>query len=726
MHYQTHLLPTGDQGQFVLAICHDAQTMGGECTRETAYTRFASGRSADPAQLQDLGAHCLLPRPASPATANYLLQQALSQTELAAGGAYGAAMSSQFLRNAREQQHQATLAMVPGVRVPRHVHASRSGRLLLGYPHSESSMDPEILPGVLRLVDAVDGSALGVWSADRAVQASHGLRKRFDRQLGAPLGLAWDGRSVLLRTKDGAQNFALAVCALDEDLPELARTQERLFFWRALTQGWLARSAQGLQWLSAGLELQEHLELPAAVTEWSLVSSADGARVALGLSSAADALVYARGGGKPRRFAPHRGARKDGWMTLAMSDCGQWLATRWAQELVLTRLADGVSWPIAPLRDQVLIDPSDAGYEVRSLVPAGFAFVGDRLLVCDQGQVRVLTLDESPQAFVSEQGRAGARVPLRLKSGMSVPAMLRAARLESQMAVLAPLASPPVTLRSKALKAAGWRPPEALSPAPLGASRLGGWPDLPADVSWPQWQERPMAFLAQINLAEMHAIEPDLGLPKTGVLSFFLGCTDQAYRNDKHRRECYGVDLMLGTEAGAAAWCVLHHPESADLQRRSYDANPAPDLFEPCAIRGQRGKRALPDENAAIYPLLCETLSRTQCDDYNELLALLAPDADAAAGEQLMGYPQLIQGTPPEMMCELAARGLNPWQYPAAEDPAYAELSRAAGQWTLLLQLTSQSAAGFEWGDGGHFYFYGKREALAKGDFSQIWVNFEN
>jgi len=53
---------------------------------------------------------------------------------------------------------------------------------------------------------------------------------------------------------------------------------------------------------------------------------------------------------------------------------------------------------------------------------------------------------------------------------------------------------------------------------PVGASKLGGVPDLPADLEWPAWGGRPLDFLAQIDLAEL---EIETGLPKQGLLLFF-------------------------------------------------------------------------------------------------------------------------------------------------------------------------------------------------------------
>ena len=70
--------------------------------------------------------------------------------------------------------------------------------------------------------------------------------------------------------------------------------------------------------------------------------------------------------------------------------------------------------------------------------------------------------------------------------------------------------------------------------APVGASRLGGMPDLPADVPWP-WRpaiadayfkehgERPwpLTFIAQIDFAEIHSAGGLEGFPSSGRLLFF-------------------------------------------------------------------------------------------------------------------------------------------------------------------------------------------------------------
>ncbi len=89
----------------------------------------------------------------------------------------------------------------------------------------------------------------------------------------------------------------------------------------------------------------------------------------------------------------------------------------------------------------------------------------------------------------------------------------------------------------------------------IGASKLGGAPDLPADVVWPEWDGKPLTFMAQINLTEL-----DLGLfsellPSTGVLSFFYEATSQPWGDTPHE---------------GAARVIYSNDSSTPLHRRQH------------------------------------------------------------------------------------------------------------------------------------------------------------
>src|SRR5262245_49418102 len=76
-------------------------------------------------------------------------------------------------------------------------------------------------------------------------------------------------------------------------------------------------------------------------------------------------------------------------------------------------------------------------------------------------------------------------------------------------------------------------PQVAAEELPLGASRIGGCPDLPKGTNWPrrsdaagedpaEWEDNsPLRFIMQVNLAEVAPFDVADVLPKTGLLSFF-------------------------------------------------------------------------------------------------------------------------------------------------------------------------------------------------------------
>jgi len=80
--------------------------------------------------------------------------------------------------------------------------------------------------------------------------------------------------------------------------------------------------------------------------------------------------------------------------------------------------------------------------------------------------------------------------------------------------------------------------------APIGASRIGGGPDVPAGFTWPTHKGRPLDFLLQINLADVQGLQCGLDLPAQGVLSFFYDTDTQPWGYDPADRGGHGVRLF--------------------------------------------------------------------------------------------------------------------------------------------------------------------------------------
>lgn len=602
-----------------------------------------------------------------------------------------------------------------GVRVPRQVLGSRAGRIVLAYRATRPEGRGEGLPGMLRVIDAGTGACTGEWASSRwpIDGPGRGLERYFATQLGHPVTLAADGASLLLR--HGERRDWIVEVLLDGSLTELGERQVGRAGLLAAGDGWLVIDHEGTaERLGPGLRPGPKRTLPSDAGDHVACVTPDGETLVLPVRTGADFWLVGPGG-EARRFHAHAGAGRSWLAELAVSDDGEWVASRHDRELMVTGVAEGVSWPVAELEPAVRDERYAGGSVVRETVPVGVAFIGNRLLVGDARGLREIPLTEGEgKAFVSECGRAGARTPVRVAPTMSFDELMVAARLEAQAATLRRLHSPAVSIEAVPLGRTGWKT------AKVGASRFGGWPDLPAGVAWPTWQGRPMAFLAQVDLAQVAAAEPEVRLPARGLLSFFVGCLADTYLKDGDPRPRLMVDAMIGSGAAHGdGWRVLYTP-AGPLERKVYAGAPLPELFDPHALRFAKGGLSLPDELTGIYDHL--PLEAAQRDDYDELLAGLRA-GDQPMAPQLMGYPTLIQRTPPEWMCELAATGRDPWSLPTLESAGVRALALAASEWTLLLQLVT--AEPFEWGDAGNLYFYGDRRAMECGDFSRMWVYSE-
>jgi hypothetical protein len=83
---------------------------------------------------------------------------------------------------------------------------------------------------------------------------------------------------------------------------------------------------------------------------------------------------------------------------------------------------------------------------------------------------------------------------------------------------------------------------------PLGKSRFGGLPDLPAGMDWPVCEAGPIPFLAQVNLAELPSTAGRELLPEHGMLSFFYGNPDGEVHFPTDEDGVTGGAVVLFTE----------------------------------------------------------------------------------------------------------------------------------------------------------------------------------
>lgn len=229
----------------------------------------------------------------------------------------------------------------------------------------------------------------------------------------------------------------------------------------------------------------------------------------------------------------------------------------------------------------------------------------------------------------------------------------------------------------------------------VGASHLYGAPVLGGNWSWPEHDGVPMWLLCELDLAQVHALAPGMGLPPAGALLFFVAV------------DAEGEPLMRENSFDPAAVQVLH-VTSAALAGTVQRDNPWAAIAEQPLMLRPDVKSDWPQADAAV--VRAAELSDAQLARYHALLEAHAPDG-AAAGHRLGGYPHLLQSNILEVQADALSRGLE-------LDSPQLTWEAAAG-WRLLLQLDSDDV--YMWGtDSGMLYFMIRDDDLERADFSRV------
>jgi uncharacterized protein YwqG len=236
---------------------------------------------------------------------------------------------------------------------------------------------------------------------------------------------------------------------------------------------------------------------------------------------------------------------------------------------------------------------------------------------------------------------------------------------------------------------------------PLGASRLGGQPDLPAGTPWPTWHDVPMAFVAQILLQDAKPFDPTGLLPDAGLLSFFYDAKQETYGADRNDRGGWKVFYFKGDSAG--------------FTRAAYPSDlPREARFHPCALAFS-GELTLPFAPRLVEPGL--DWSDEEVSKYEDFRSTFPSQDDyRQPHDRMFGYPEQIQDDMQLQSAMMTSR------VTSIDDPKAKALEKSKGEWLLLLQIDSDPNAGMRWASTGMLYYWIERQALRDGKFDQTWL----
>jgi uncharacterized protein YwqG len=257
--------------------------------------------------------------------------------------------------------------------------------------------------------------------------------------------------------------------------------------------------------------------------------------------------------------------------------------------------------------------------------------------------------------------------------------------------------------------------------SPIGATKLGGLPDLPVGAAWPirpaysypqsmhdridgpTRTPKPLSFLAQINLADVASQGCNLPLPDAGLLLFFYDAETQPWGFDPHD--------SVGTQ-------VLFVPDGTNIERSlSVPLDPSPvRLLECLASEGLPSRDCFLDRTEGQPGCSAEAF-----DNAVEKLSDADWEAISYGGCVLGGWPHPVQN-PMELECELATNGINAGGPEGYADPRVAKLRQSAADWRLLLQLDSDDDLNWMWGDVGRLYVWCRESDLSARRFERCWT----
>ena len=276
--------------------------------------------------------------------------------------------------------------------------------------------------------------------------------------------------------------------------------------------------------------------------------------------------------------------------------------------------------------------------------------------------------------------------------------LIRQSRLAERIHELAPLLRPSIRLLLDA---------RVGETEPIGRTRLGGDPDLPAGFAWPTWAatvprsfgrrskplETALAFVAQLRLSDLAPLDAHGELPPEGLLYFFYDTETQPWCLDA---------------AEAAGGRVIFVPdESSRLARTRRPDVGTTRRLRACAV-ALRTEWTLP--SGILYD------DDGENDAYDALVTRLHAGDEKHSDtdvQRVLGWTQGVQDPPEEC-------GPDTYTGPPEREHALAE------DWRLLLQLDSdEESHGCCFGDLGRVFFMAHAKDVRERHFDRAWYTLQ-
>lgn len=243
-----------------------------------------------------------------------------------------------------------------------------------------------------------------------------------------------------------------------------------------------------------------------------------------------------------------------------------------------------------------------------------------------------------------------------------------------------------------------------------GQSRVGGNPDLPPQFSWPLTTDgTPMTFLVQLNMCDVAKNDTNALLPKTGMLSFFLGIDEPAY-NIEHRVIWFDETELL---------TVVHRESPSETALGTtyvgYELKARPSLEPPNYAYIDNGQIESDKVNFDDYEDLLYEIRGEEDDDIIQLFGYPIGQHDDAEYEAAL---MLLTCEEDEYNVDKTLEKLTA-HFGGDEEKVKQEVT----DMLMLLELETDDDVGFCWWDAGVLHFFIRKEDLVAGRFDRTYCS---
>ena len=248
---------------------------------------------------------------------------------------------------------------------------------------------------------------------------------------------------------------------------------------------------------------------------------------------------------------------------------------------------------------------------------------------------------------------------------------------------------------------------------PVGASKMGGLPDLPQGVDWfvNEKTKTPLSFICQVNFAESKEFDLENELPDSGVLYFFYDLSEEG--------ECWGLeaDDAYGTKV------YYYDGDLAQLERKAAPTELNDDskgVVFPAARITFETELDLPDYDSDLTCAALDDITEEECDKGSDAFWEIK-DGDETISK-LLGRPNNVQNA---MELEAASWLIEGYEFNFKKEN-YAKLDLPyAERCVLLLQIDSEDDVDMMWGDCGRLYIWITKEDLKAKNFDKVWLSLQ-